>query len=191
MPGKIFFALQYLFKKPRWDTGITPPEVFQFLEGNSPGKALDLGCGTGTNVLTIAGYGWQVTGVDYIPGAIRRAKMKALQASLTQQVDFIVGDVLDPNLLNESYDLILDIGCFHNFSRPDISLFAKNISSHMNPGATFLLYAHLKENPESAHGVSEENIAVLGKYLNLIQHQDGLEGASRPSAWFRFQKKQQ
>jgi len=188
MPRKIFFTLQYLKNKPPWDTGITPPELFNFLENNSPGRALDLGCGTGTNALTMAGYDWQVTGIDYIPGAIRRAKRKVRQAGLTEQVVFTVGDVLDPNIVSEQYDLVLDIGCFHSFSGSDIILYAKNISSHLKPGATLLLYAHLKENPESSHGISEEDLNDLGKHLNLIKRRDGQE-SSRPSTWLRYEKK--
>ena len=188
MPRKIFFALQYLKSKPPWDTGIIPPEVFNFLEDNSPGRALDLGCGTGTNALTMAGYGWQVTGIDYIPGAIRRAKKKVRQAGLTGQVVFTVGDVLNPNIVSEQFDLILDIGCFHSFSGSDIILYTRNVSSHLKPGATLLLYAHLKENPESSHGVSEEDLNDLGKYLKLIQRQDG-EESSRPSTWLHYKKK--
>ena len=187
MPGKIFFTLQYLKNKPPWDTGITPPEVFHFLEQNPPGRALDLGCGTGTNALTMAGYDWQVTGIDYIPGAIRRAKKKVRQAGLTEQVVFTVGNVLDPNLLNEQFDLILDIGCFHSFSGSDIILYAKNVSNNLKPGATLLLYAHLKENPESSHGVSEEDLNDLGRYLNLTQRQDG-EESYRPSTWLNYKK---
>ena len=80
MVGKIFFTLQYWLKNPPWDTGVTPPELYAYLESNPPGKALDLGCGTGTNVITMAEYGWDVTGVDYIPRAIRIAERKARRA---------------------------------------------------------------------------------------------------------------
>jgi len=188
MARKIFFAFQYLLNNPPWDTGITPPEVYQFLEENSPGIALDLGCGTGTNALTIADYGWKVTGIDYVPKAIRIARRKARQAGLADRVKSQVGDVLDLNSLEGKHDLVLDIGCFHSFSGMDIDRYARNVLNNLSPGGSLLLYAHLKKDPGSSHGASEEDISVLGKFLPLIQRQDGDEGASRPSAWFHFQK---
>ena len=188
MARKIFFAFQYLLNNPPWDTGITPPEVYQFLEENSPGMALDLGCGTGTNALTIADYGWKVTGIDYVPKAIRIARRKARQAGLADRVKFQIGDVLDLKSSVRKHDLVLDIGCFHSFSGMDIDRYARKVLNSLSPGGSLLLYAHLKKDPESSHGASEEDINVLGKLLTLIQRQDGEEGASRPSAWFQFRK---
>ncbi|HZD55845.1 MAG TPA: class I SAM-dependent methyltransferase, partial [Anaerolineales bacterium] len=66
---RIFFNLWY-YREPPWDTGISPPELLAFIESHPAGQALDLGCGTGTNVITLARNGWQVTGVDFAPRAI-------------------------------------------------------------------------------------------------------------------------
>ncbi len=188
MARKIFFTFQYLLKNPPWDTGITPPEVYQFLEENSPGFALDLGCGTGTNAMTIAEYGWKVTGIDFVPQAIRRARRKARQASLADRVKFRVWDVLDLSFLEGKQDLVLDIGCFHSFSGIDVERYAGNVLNHLSPGGSLLLYAHTKRDPESSHGISEEDINVLGKFLTFVKRQDGVDGISRPSAWFQFRK---
>jgi methylase of polypeptide subunit release factors len=61
---KLFFNLWY-FRDPPWDTGISPPELIDFINSNPPGKALDIGCGTGTNAIRLAKEGWRVTGVDF------------------------------------------------------------------------------------------------------------------------------
>ncbi len=188
MARKIFFVFKYLLKNPPWDTGVTPLEVYQFLEENSPGIALDLGCGTGTNALTIAEYGWKVTGIDFVPQAIRSARRKARQAGLVDRAKFRVGDVLDLSFLEGKQDLVLDIGCFHNFSGIDVERYVRNVLNHLSPGGSLLLYAHKKRDPESSHGVSEEDINMLGKFLTLINRQDGVDGISRPSAWFQFRK---
>ncbi|MDK1118669.1 MAG: methyltransferase domain-containing protein [Anaerolineae bacterium] len=66
----LFFKLIYYFKPP-WDTGISPPELFDFIKNNPAGAAIDLGCGTGTNLIRLAQAGWDVTGVDFVARAIK------------------------------------------------------------------------------------------------------------------------
>src|SRR6476660_4677670 len=71
-------AYRWMYRTGRtpWDTGVTPPEVVDLIEGPSavaPGRAIDLGCGTGTNVRYLAEHGWDATGVDAVPAAIGRA----------------------------------------------------------------------------------------------------------------------
>ena len=187
MARKFFFALTYWFGIPPWDTGITPPEVYQFLEGNSPGRALDLGCGTGTNVITIAEYGWQVEGVDYVSRAVSAARRKAVRKGLGDKVKFRIGDVLSPDSYRDFYDLILDIGCFHSFSGVDVDRYIKAVSSHLAPNGSLLIYVHLSENSDSEHGASEASLTKLGEKLQLVKRVDGEESA-RPSAWLEFKK---
>jgi len=187
MIGKLFFTLTYWFGVPPWDTGVTPPEVLKFLEENPPGKALDLGCGTGTNVITIAEHGWQAEGVDYVTRAVRTAKRKARKNSLGDSVKFRVGDVLSPSAFQGDYDLILDIGCFHSFSGENINRYIENISSHLSSDGSFLLYVHLNESSGTGHGATEESLKKLGEKLKLVKRIDG-EESSRPSAWLEFRK---
>ena len=187
MSRKFFFSLQYWLKNPPWDTGITPPEVYAFLENNPPGRALDLGCGTGTNALTIAEHGWQVTGIDFAPRAIRTARRKISQAGFADRVNFLVGDVLASNKIEGEYELILDVGCFHGFSGIDVKRYQEIVSSCLAPGGSLLLYVHLNENPGPGHGTKESDLSILESNFSLVSRQDGDE-FSRPSAWLRYQK---
>src|SRR6266480_276486 len=78
-----------------WDSGIPPPELIAVIEGARrlpPGRALDLGCGTGTTAVYMASHGWQMTGVDFVPKAIRVARAKASVAGLP--VVFLRRDLL-------------------------------------------------------------------------------------------------
>jgi cyclopropane fatty-acyl-phospholipid synthase-like methyltransferase len=187
MAGKIFFTLRYLFDNPPWDTGITPPEVLQFLADHAPGRALDLGCGTGTNVITLAQHGWRAAGVDFVPRAIKKATKKARRAGVEVLVQFSVGDVLSADSFRGEYDLILDIGCFHSFPEEAVEGHARNLADHLVKGGSHLLYTHINPGPEAGHGATEEDLAVLGKYLTLVWRRDG-EEFSRPSAWLEFRK---
>jgi methylase of polypeptide subunit release factors len=69
---RLFWNVTYWFGKTPWDTGITPPELRAVVESGQvrPGRALDLGCGTGTNVLYLAQHGFDVVGVDISSRAI-------------------------------------------------------------------------------------------------------------------------
>lgn len=187
MAGKLVFLMSYLSGNPPWDTGITPPEVYKFLEENTPGRALDLGCGTGTNVITLAQHDWMVEGVDYVSRAVRIAKKKARSSDLDERVSFRVGDVLSSAVYQGEYDLILDIGCFHSFSDEKVNRYIHNVYGHLAPGGKLLLYVHLNEDNKTGHGASEKDLEKLGEKLELLKRVDGKESA-RPSAWLEFRK---
>jgi 2-polyprenyl-3-methyl-5-hydroxy-6-metoxy-1,4-benzoquinol methylase len=55
----------------------------------TPGKALDLGCGSGHNSIWLAQRGWVVTAVDISPGAIAEARDAAAEAGVTAVFDVV------------------------------------------------------------------------------------------------------
>ena len=72
---RLLYNLWYYFHPP-WDTGISPPELMDFIKSHPPERALDMGCGTGTNVITLAQHGWQAMGVDFTRRAIKLGRRK-------------------------------------------------------------------------------------------------------------------
>ncbi len=185
MLQKLFFHLMY-WRKPPWDTGISPPELVAFIESHSPGRALDLGCGTGTNVITLSKAGWETVGVDFVGKAIRKARQKARQASL--QASFYVGDVTRLEKINGKFDLILDIGCFHSLPSDNRQAYLKNLERLLAPNGTYLLYAFVKENDQEQRGLGPMDLQALNKRFSLMERQDGSERGLRPSAWFEFSR---
>jgi cyclopropane fatty-acyl-phospholipid synthase-like methyltransferase len=180
-----FHFWYYSRQPPPWDTGITPPEVYEFIANHPAGRALDLGCGTGTNVITLAQHGWQVTGVDYAWSAIRFARRKARQAGVA--ADLLVDSVTRLRGIDGLFDLILDIGCFHNLS-PDVRpAYLKQVERLLSPAGTYLLYVHFKlEAADRGHGVVEADLERISERLRLVSRQDGSERGRRASAWLAF-----
>jgi len=185
LPRKWFYTLMY-WRKPRWDTGVSPPELMDFIASHPPGRGLDLGCGTGTNAITLAQHGWTMTGIDFVRKAIATARRKARQAGLA--IDFRLGDVTKLDDLRAPFDLILDIGCYHSLLPAQRQAYGHNLSRLLRPGGIFLLYGFLK-NPElpSANGVSDEDFAMFSQSLKFLTRSDGLDG-SRSSTWWTFEK---
>ncbi len=183
---KLFFTYLY-FKEPPWDTNQTPPELHQFIQTHAPGKALDLGCGTGTNAITLAKNGWQVTGIDFVRKPIRMARQKAQRAGVTAQ--FQVGDVTRLDHLHDQFDLILDIGCFHSLSDGGKQAYRQNIQRLLAPEGTFLLYAFFKASDEtSVSGLNAADLDQFATFLKLWQREDGTERGIRQSAWLTYRK---
>jgi SAM-dependent methyltransferase len=181
---KLFFTIWY-WRKPPWDTNQTPPELLDFITGNSPGRALDLGCGTGTNVITLAKNGWQVSGVDFIPKAIRSARRKTARADV--KADLRVGDVTKLDDIQGPFDLILDIGCYHSLSPLGMQAYRQNIQRLLSPGGTFMLYLFFKIE-DSGTGATEDDLQPFSEFLSLTERQDGTDREIRKSSWLFYEK---
>ena len=184
---KITFRLWY-FIHPPWDSGISPPELLDFIQTQQPGKALDLGCGTGTNVITLARSGWLVTGVDFVPRAIAIAKEKIRKAQITAEV--MVDDVTQLKTIDDQFDFILDLGCFHGLSEEDKKKYLDQMDRVCKPSGVWLLYGFLQSSDNSyGMGLSANDIEQIQTHFDVISRNDGWERQTRPSAYFLLRKK--
>jgi SAM-dependent methyltransferase len=187
MLRKMFFNLWY-YREPPWDTGISPPELMQFIKSHPPGLALDLGCGTGTNLITLAQHGWQATGVDFAWKAVRLAHQKARRAGV--QVNLRVDDVTRLKNLAGPFDLILDIGCFHSLKQEERERYIRNIVRLLGASGTYLLYVFFKEHSaNNGPGLVESDLEPLVAQLQLVQRANGTERSRRPSSWLTLRKR--
>jgi cyclopropane fatty-acyl-phospholipid synthase-like methyltransferase len=185
MLRRLFFSWLYLGKPP-WDTGISPPELVAFIQAHPPGRSLDLGCGTGTNVITLAQHGWQAAGIDFVPRAIRQAQRKAQALGL--QVDLRVGDAARMASLDGPYDLVLDMGCFHGLKPGQRREYRDNLVSRLANGGTYLLYGFLSGSSESMPGITQADVDAFGERLELVSRQVGSDHSRAVSAWFTYRK---
>ncbi len=177
--------LWYFFRPP-WDSGISPPELLQFIADHAAGRAIDLGCGTGTNVITLAQHGWRVTGIDFVPRAIQKARRKVRLAGVT--ADLHVADVTNLPNVGGPFDLALDIGCFHGVDRRAAYLAA--LERLLAPDGYWLMYGFFKSSDsESGPGLDQAALDLIASHhLALRSRTDGTDKFGRPSAWFLFQR---
>jgi len=183
MIQRLRFDLAYLFRPP-WDTGVSPPELLTYLAARPPGHAVDLGCGSGTNLVTLARNGWQVTGVDLSSRALRLASQKIRRAGV--EAVLLNADVSREISLPRSFDFALDIGCFHAVSDPQQYL--NNLAAMLRRGAHWLMYGFLQTR-SFRFGLTEAVLALTGSHgLRLAQRTDGADRGGRPSAWFLYER---
>jgi len=113
----------------REETGRQPPY----------GPALDLGTGSGIWGIELAKRGWQVTGVDFVESALRRAHDRVQKAGVDMRL--IHGDVtaLQAARVGDGFRLILDTGTFHDLNRVQREAMGREVSAVAAPDATVLL----------------------------------------------------
>jgi cyclopropane fatty-acyl-phospholipid synthase-like methyltransferase len=180
---------RWYFKRPPWDTGVSPPELMAHMQTHVPGRALDLGCGTGTHAITMAQQGWQVSGVDFAVKAIAEAKHKAKAAGV--QVDFRIGDVSRLDGLSGPFDLILDIGCFHGLTLSGRRRYAGRVKQLLAASGVYLMYAMIRQNQQQAAGIDDADLALFQPDWVMIKREDGVNAVrgGRPSAWFTWRRR--
>jgi ubiquinone/menaquinone biosynthesis C-methylase UbiE len=176
----------WYFRKAPWDSGITPPELFEFIQTRPAGRAIDLGCGSGTNIITLAKTGWQVTGIDFASRAIQIAKRKLKAQNI--QAQLLVGDVTNFKV-DSQFDLALDIGCFHGLKNK--ADYLTQLDKILAPNGFWLMYGFFKQDSDSsAPGLVEADLSMISaQALTLLSRRNGFDKRNRPSAWFLYQKK--
>jgi cyclopropane fatty-acyl-phospholipid synthase-like methyltransferase len=188
MIRQLAFDLWYFLSRPPWDTEISPPELLAFLGCNPAGRALDLGCGTGTNAITMANHGWEVVGVDFSGLAIRKARLKAQKAGVA--IKFYRDDVSRLKHVDGAFDLVLDIGCFHSLSPEEREQYATNLHRLIRPAGAFLLYSkiHMPADNSTVHPSEVEINELFLENFDRISIDHGTD-RGRKSAWFTLQRR--
>ena len=173
---------------PPWDSGISPPELLDFIREHPPGRAIDLGCGTGTNVITLAQHGWNVIGVDFATLALQKARQKAEDANINAQ--FKKQDVRKLQDIEGPFDLALDMGCFHNLHDKQQD-YLDRLHQILAPTGYWLLYAHLRsaDDTTTTHGLLPANLQRAQSQFDLVWRKDSHDKIGWDSVWVLFQKK--
>lgn len=158
-------------------------------------KALDLGCGSGIWSVELAKRGWDVTGIDIVPKAVRNAKERAREAGV--EARFLQADVtaLGELGVGRDYQLVLDFGTIHGLDAAQRDRVGRDVTDITTDDATLLMYAvDYSGRPPFPGGLSREDIATTYPGWTIVDEQEfdasGLPGifAKRNPRWYRLRR---
>lgn len=107
-------------------------------------RAIDLGCGAGGVSLELAEAGFEVTGIDFSPVALRKARAAAARRGLDgDRIRFVQGDLTADRIegVDGPFDLLVDYGTLDDLPPPGRRAMANLVTRLARPGSRLFLYA--------------------------------------------------
>lgn len=123
------FATKLAELLDREESGLTPPF----------GRALDVGTGSGVWGVWLARRGWDVTAIDVVEPALRRARERAERADVAMRIMRADVTSLSERDVGDGFRLVLDTGTFHGIDRAERAAMGRAVSAVASPDATVLL----------------------------------------------------
>lgn len=126
----------------------------------SNGLVLDLGTGPATQAIALAERGFQVVGTDLSETAIHQATAKANQKGL--EISFQQDDILHSRL-EQSFDLIVDRGCFHVLPPHSYATYVQTVANLLKPKSYLFLkcFSHLETREQGPYRFTPEEIQQI------------------------------
>jgi SAM-dependent methyltransferase len=189
------YRIMYGLGLTPWERTEPPGPLADLVQGPdalTPGAMLDVGCGTGHYAIYCARHGWNVTGVDVVPRALRDARRNASRADA--QVRFLQADIsrASGDDVGDGYSLLTDIGCLHGLSPARLASAVATITGAASTGATMLMFAVAPGlRAPLPRGIDPAEIPVLFRDWKLLSSRPAsdvaLQGAMRQASPFWYQ----
>jgi SAM-dependent methyltransferase len=148
-----------------WDIETPPEALVALVESRivTPCRAIDLGCGVGNYAVWLARRGFEVTGVDSAPTAIKRAKENATKKGV--ECTFLIADVLgDLEDVTGTFDFAYDWELLHHIFPQQRHQYVANVHRLLNPKAKYLSLCFNEKDPAFG-GVGKYRRTPLGTVL--------------------------
>src|SRR6266851_4532331 len=172
-----------------WDTGQPEPLLVEFVTSDAvtPGSALEIGAGTGTNSIWMAERSFDVLGVDVAPLAVERAQAKTEGRAL--RCRFAVWDFLAAPPPGGPFQFVFDRGCFHVFDQPrEREQFAAQVAAALEPGGLWLSLIGSTEGLPREIGPprrsAREVTLAIEPVLEIVELRSAEFRGSDATAWF-------
>jgi len=133
-----------------------PPNAHLVAEVASlqPGRALDAGCGHGSDTLWLAARGWQVTALDFSAAALAHGRSMAEAAHLAERIDWVESDLAAWVVEPGSYDLIV---CLYVHVAGSVRDMVQRMAAGVAPGGTLFLVGHRPIDPATGAATAAAN----------------------------------
>lgn len=141
---------RYLSGDTPWNSGIASRELARVLQEEriAPCRAVELGCGTGTNAVELARRGFEVLAIDCSAVAIERARLLAVDVGVS--LELVAADLCRLSDIQDAlgefgatherqYSLLFDRGCYHCARRVDLVGFLQTVEWLAAPNARLLV----------------------------------------------------
>lgn len=170
-------AIQYIdaFRRDVFDYEECAAALHEIFSAQERGVSTvcELGCGTGSNLLTLAGYGYRGTGADASEESVELARQRAADRGL--DAEFHLMDFRE-QLPEGPFDAVVVL--FVPLSLGDMRDLAKRAQQIVRPGGLFCCVL-LGEDP-----------ATAGPELRFHEDAEYVEHEGKPVARFNFYKKE-
>ncbi|TLQ42078.1 class I SAM-dependent methyltransferase [Streptomyces marianii] len=130
---------RYAGKDAAW-RGTPNPQLVAVAEGLRAGRALDIGCGEGGDVIWLARQGWTVTGADFSAEGLARAARHAEEAGVAERTDWWRTDARAFTAGGRTYDLVTT----HYLHPPNGAMvdLVRQFAGAVAPGGHLLVVGH-------------------------------------------------
>jgi SAM-dependent methyltransferase len=159
---KLLFNTFYRFGFTPWDGHPLATSLIDLIEGENavtPGKALDIGCGTGDSSIYLAKHGWQVTGVDFVAKAVDKARAKAAADNVEVRFEQADATRLCEEGVGSDFALIVDNGCLHGMNDEDRNDYVREVTAAAAPDARLLVVAFIPGGTYGVPGIEPSEVA--------------------------------
>lgn len=155
-----------------WNNEVPPDALVDLVKGGriKPCRTLDMGCGAGNYAIYLAKAGFEVTGLDIAPTAVKLAQEKAARAGV--RCDFLTADVLgELKAIKGTFDFIYDWQLLHHIFPRDRKQFVANVTRLLRQDGKYLSCCFSEKDPQFG-GSGKYRRTSLGTVLFFSSEQE-------------------
>jgi SAM-dependent methyltransferase len=150
------------------------PSLVAAVAGLTPGQALELAAGSGTNAVWLAGQGWRVAAVDWSPVALDNGRRAAAASGV--EVDWLERNLFDWQPPVRTFDLVAVV--YLHLSSDERRQVYSHAAAAVAPGGRLVVIGHDSSNIVEGKGGPQDpdrlfTAAQLG--AELVGSDPGLE----------------